>query len=553
MKGSQIHRSKGFAAITVLVISLLGGLIVFDTVQENINQERMAGNYSKELNAHLQAENGLAASYNALSASSNISTEEMMTQLNGTQTTSGGYRYIIDAWLESDSREVSSSGFHYDGAYVMRGSISLASGSGNNVFNNAITTCDGATLGGAGKVDSYDGEYDADNAGNEGDVTVLNEDASGLNLTGGTEISGDVSINGDLSISNGYVYGDAQVSGNVTVANSGAASVAGSIQATGDVSYTYTGDSYIAESISSNGDVSIGYSSFTGDITYGGDDGGTLTSSEDTSTFSSTTMMTSDHVSDVGTQECDIVGLADEFDNTVNGIGSLANSEATNISFGWPTNEYIISDSGLKAYDKTWNVDDWVDVETQVETVDFLDEPTSTYILDIENFGDASLSLTVESGSDVTIYLSGDTSLNGSIKVEDGASLTIITEDEINMGSNGTITNVLDLDGDGVYETESTAAVNSNNEISTIIYSGYDSDSNSDYGISVAGGNDSAFTAYAPEASINVSGGGDIFGSLRSDYLNVTGGAGVHFDENISDTTVGDADSTLTPEITRWF
>jgi len=299
--------------------------------------------------------------------------------------------------------------------------------------------------------------------------------------------------------------------------------------------------------------VNIGYSSFTGDITYGGDDGGTLTSSEDTSTFSSTTMMTSDHVSDVGTQECDIVGLADEFDNTVDGIGSLADSEATNISFGWPTNEYIISDSGLKAYDKTWNVDDWVDVETQVETVDFLDEPTSTYILDIENFGDASLSLTVESGSDVTIYLSGDTSLNGSIKVEDGASLTIITEDEINMGSNGTITNVLDLDGDGVYETESTAAVNSNNEISTIIYSGYDSDSNSDYGISVAGGNDSAFTAYAPEASINVSGGGDIFGSLRSDYLNVTGGAGVHFDENISDTTVGDADSTLTPEITRWF
>ena len=289
MKGSQIHRPKGFAAVTVLVISLLGGLIVFDTVQENINQERMAGNYAKELNAHLQAENGLAASYNALSASSSISTEEMMTQLNGTQTTSGGYRHTIDAWLESDSREVSSSGFHYDGAYVMRGSISLASGSGNNVFNNAITTCDGATLGGAGKVDSYDGEYDADNAGNEGDVTVLNEDASGLNLTGGTEISGDVSINGDLSISNGYIYGDAQVSGNVTVANSGAASVGGSIQATGDVSYSYTGDTYTTDSISSNGSVDIGYSSFTGDITYGGDDGGTLTSSEDISTFSSTT------------------------------------------------------------------------------------------------------------------------------------------------------------------------------------------------------------------------------------------------------------------------
>ena len=53
-------------------------------------------------------------------------------------------------------------------------------------------------------------------------------------------------------------------------------------------------------------------------------------------------------------------------------------------------------------------MNDWVDVDTQVEIVDFLDEPTSVYILDIENFGDASLSLTVESGSNVTIYLSGD-------------------------------------------------------------------------------------------------------------------------------------------------
>ena len=545
--------NQGFALITVLVISFLGGLIVFDTIQENLNQERMAGNYSKELNARLQAENGLAEAYNTLSIDSSLSIDDMMTQLNSAQNSSGGYYHSIDAWLDSDIRKINSSGFHHDGAYVMRGSISLAAAGGNNVFNNAITTCDGATLGGAGKVDSYDGEYDANNPGNKGDVTVLNEDASGLNLTGGTEISGDVSINGDLSISNGFVYGDAQVSGDVTVANSGAASVGGGIQATGDVSYSYTGSSYITESISSNGDVSIGYSSFTGDISYGGDDGGTLSSSRDTSTFSSTTENTSDHVNAVGTQECDIIGLTDEFDNTVDGIGSLANSQATSISFGWPTNEYIISDSGLRAYDKTWNVDDWVDVDTQVETVDFLDEPTSAYILDIENFGDASLSLTVESGSDVTIYLSGDTSLNGSIKVEDGASLTIITEDKINMGSNGTITNVLDSDNDGIYETVSTSSVNSNNEISTIIYSGYDSGSNSDYGVSVAGGNDSAFTAYAPEASINVSGGGDIFGSLRSDYLNITGGAGVHFDENISDTAIGDANATSTLEIARWF
>lgn len=562
MKTSTTKRSEeGFAAVTVMVISLLGGLIVFDTVKENINQERMAGNYSKELNARLQAENGLAEAYNMLSTDSTLSTDDMMTQLNSTQNSSGGYYHNIDAWLDGDNREVNSSGFHHEGTYAMRGSISLASGSGNNVFNNSITTCDGATLGGSGTIDSYDsseGAYNSSNPGNNGDVSVLNEDASGLHLSGGTLISGNASINGDLSVSNGYIYGDAHVSGNVTVANSGSASVGGSIQAMGDVSYTYTGGTYIAESISSNGDVSIGNSSFTGDITYGGDDGGTLTSAKDISTFSSTTENTSDHVNAVGTQECDILAISDEFANTADGIGSLASHEATTVTLGGNNTSYVISDSGLVDTDNNEIID------TQTETIDFLGKETDVYVLDINGFTYGGLTFTVESGSNVTIYLSDDTFFGGSIKVEDGATLTILTESTIEMGSNGTITNVVDNDGDGVYETTTTSAVNSNNEISTTIYSNYnsadyDTPGNSysgynDYAISVAGGNASTFSAYTANGSINISGGGDIYGSLRADYLNVTGGAGVHFDERISGTNIGDSDSSSsTPEITRWF
>jgi len=548
--------NQGFALITVLVISFLGSLIVFDTIQENLNQERMAGNYSKELNARLQAENGLAKAYNVLNSTSVPLITDMVDEVNKFQSDSGPHYYKINASLDGDLRKITSSGFHYDGTYAMHGSISLASGNGNNVFNNAITTCDGATLGGAGKIDSYDGEYDANNAGNEGDVTILNEDASGLDLTGGTEISGDVSINGDLSISNGYVYGDAQVSGNVTVANSGSASVAGSIQATGDVSYTYTGNSYITESISSNGDVSIGYSSFTGDITYGGDDGGTLTSSKDISTFSSATVMTNDHVDDVGTQECDVLDIASEFANTTDGIGKLANTTPTNVKFGYPLSEYVINDTGLTAFDDTYNVKDWVDIETQQETIDFLGEQTNVHVLDVDSFGDASLTFTVESGSNITIYLSGNdtTDISGKIKVEDGASLNIITNDKINIGSNGLITNVIDTDGDGVYETETTAAVNSNGNISTTIYSGYESQNSQDNGIKAAGGSASSFSAYAPNATIQLSGGGDLYGALRSNYLNVTGGAGIHFDENLEDVNLGGGGSgTTTAAINRWF
>ncbi|WP_418135276.1 pilus assembly PilX family protein [Psychromonas sp. GE-S-Ul-11] len=222
---TQPKENQGFALITVLVISFLGSLIVFDTIQENLNQERMAGNYTKELNARLQAENGLAEAYNMLSTDSSLSTDDMMTQLNSAQNSSGGYYHNIDAWLDSDIREINSSGFHYDGTYAMRGSFSLTSSSGNSVFTGAITTCDGATLGGSGTIDSYDsseGAYDSSNPGNNGDVSVLNEDASGLTLSGSSPIDGSVSINGDLTMSgSASISGDAHVSGNIDLGSSG--------------------------------------------------------------------------------------------------------------------------------------------------------------------------------------------------------------------------------------------------------------------------------------------------------------------------------------------
>lgn len=559
----SIESSEGFALLTVLVISFLGSLVVFDTVKENVNQERMAGNYSKELNARIQSENGLASAYNMLSGDSTMSSDTMMTSLNATQPLSGAYHYQLGAWvptstLASTNISIKSDGAHYEGNYKMHGSISLVPGGGNPAFVDAITTCDGGVLGGSGKVDSYDsslGNYGGSNIGNSGDVSVINEDASGLNLSGGTLISGDVSNNGDLNISNGYIYGDAHVSGDATIGpnNSGSASVGGSIKATGDVFYGHSGIDHIADSISSNGNVSIGQSTFTGDITYGGKDGGTLTSAKDASTFASTSMKTSDHVEAVGTKECDILKLGDEFNDVTDGIGSLAAStNVTAVPFGGNNTSYTISDSGLIDTHNNQVLD------TQTETVDFLGKPTDVYVLDINNFGYEALSMTVESGSDVTIYLKGDTTLSGSINIEDGGSLTIITNDKVTMGSDGKITNLVDEDAngikDGIYDTPTSAAVNSDKEISTILYSGYDSNNKYDYGISVAGGSNSTFTAYAPEASINISGGGDIYGSLRSDYLNISGGAGIHFDEQLPNVNLkADDSATLKPAIERWF
>ncbi|WP_417697302.1 hypothetical protein [Psychromonas sp.] len=538
---TQPKENQGFALITVLVISFLGSLIVFDTIQENLNQERMAGNYTKELNARLQAENGLAEAYNMLSTDSSLSTDDMMTQLNSAQNSSGGYYHNIDAWLDSDIREINSSGFHYDGTYAMRGSFSLTSSSGNSVFTGAITTCDGATLGGSGTIDSYDsseGAYDSSNPGNNGDVSVLNEDASGLTLSGSSPIDGSVSINGDLTMSgSASISGDAHVSGNIDLGSSG--SIDGNAQATGNVTNSYS--STTMDSISANGDVTI-RNSFDNPISYSGE-----LNYPSYGSVSNATYYDTNQVSDVGTETCDILDLASEFANTTDGIGSLGSVSPTAYSFSyWPYTDYVFTDTGLESYNKSSGTTDSFDTETA--TIDFLGEETEVYVMSIDSFQSGN-TITIESGNNVTIYLSGDTSIEDKIYVEDGATLTIITEGTFTTTADG---GVYALDSDG---NTATSAVNSDGENSFILYSGYDSDGdNNDYGVTLSGSTDMFLTAYAPDAAIKVTASGDIYGSLRSDYLKVTGGAGVHFDEQITSTNIGSSgSSSSTPEITRWF
>ena len=547
MKASTTqHSEEGFAAVTVMVISLLGGLIVFDTVQENVNQERMAGNYYKELNARLQAENGLAAAYNALSANSSISNTEMMTALNTNTSTS--YRYTLDAWensADTSIMELDSKGAHYEGNYDIRGTITAGSSPGNNVFNNAITTCDGASLGSGGVIDSYnsdDGAYNSSNPGGNGDITILNENSS-LNLSGSADIYGDVSVNGNISLTNGKIYGDASATGNIITNNSGEASIGGNIEAGGNVTYKSTDGTNAPDSISSDGSVTIGgegQTSFNGDVSYGGDNGGTYTSGDNVE--NNVTQYDEDHVSEIASQECDILNIADEFGNTTDGIGKLLNSTPTTLEFGGNNTSYVISDSGLIDTHNNQRV------VIQTESVEFLSAETEVYVLDFNGFTYGGLSLTVESGSNVTIYLSTNTIIGGSIEVEEGATLTILTKSSFEVGSNGSITN---LNGDG---TTSPSVVNSDGNIGTTLYSNYQSTSNSDYGVELFGGTDSYMATYATKASVKIQASGDQYGSIRSNYVNVTNTSiGLHYDEQIANANIGDSTGDSTVEITRWF
>ena len=147
----------------------------------------------------------------------------------------------------------------------------------------------------------------------------------------------------------------------------------------------------------------------------------------------------------------------------------------------------------------------------------------------------------------MTIYLSTDTFIGGSIKVEEGATLTILTESSFKVRINGNITN---LNDDG---TTSSSVVNSNGNIGTTLYSDYQSASNSDYGVTLLGNTDSYMATYATEASvkkkplvINM--------ALYRNYVDVTNTSiGLHYDEQIAIANIGDNTGDSTVEITRWF
>lgn len=584
MKASRIqHSENGFAAVTVMVISLLGGLIVFDTVQENVNQERMAGNYSKELNARLQAENGMAASYNALSANSALSGDDMMTQLNDTQNDTGAYHYELSYTDISDSIETTtgdsndsndsndtlietivnpllgisdtvnvndgstadssndivmdSEGAHFDGYYKIRGTMSSASSGGSSIYTGPITTCDSTSIAGSARIDSYNSEqgtYSETIAAN-GDVTILNNDSS-LIVSNQGNINGDVSVNGNINLaSDGSITGNAfAYDGNLNTTDN-----EGNVTA-----YSYDGEqnkSTLGNITSSNGwNTTIdGIISATGDVNYQSNN---PTTSPDSITANGAVTasvlipVNEGTVNNIVPQECDVLNLSGQFDNLADGstgVNTLQNSSlATSLPFSDPTGVKNITLSGDSSY------------ATPIDGISFFGNDTSVYVLDLNTIVNNQMTLTIE--SDITIYLPNDTHIQGNIDITEGSSLTIITKSEFKL--KGTITG---LNSDG---SDSDSVVSSNGNSYLNLYSYYDSVIDGGDGVIFNNGASGTISVYAPKADIDISGYGTVYGSLRGKSLDLRNSGGLHYDEALANSNTGSIGSgEASIEIKRWF
>ncbi len=207
-----MKNQNGFVLLSVLIITSITTMLAFSQINENRLQERIGGNQQKELSARFAAEKGIFEAFESIKAlnAQGQSNEDIKTQLDAL---SGEDYSFPSIELNGNTFTLLSKGDVAGASSYLKAEIEAIAESG--VFNDAVIGCDGVTVWGNGRIDSYGGAaYDSNSAGENGDVTV---------------IGGDVVLGGSA-----YIAGDVTASGNT--ANADSSNVAGTITA------NYTGD-----------------------------------------------------------------------------------------------------------------------------------------------------------------------------------------------------------------------------------------------------------------------------------------------------------------------
>ncbi|MGO3850314.1 MAG: pilus assembly PilX family protein, partial [Pseudoalteromonas prydzensis] len=221
----MINKQHGFTLITVLILTSMASIVVLNSLRENIVQERMSGNFQKKMNSRLLAEKGVFEEAKLLQqALLNDQTLDIdgLIAATGNATGTGliGSDATYNASISKNAAgelEIASIGERYEGdaqsSLVAR--FGFTPGNSLTPYSDAIIGCRGVSLGGSGKITSYD-STDPTYVGNDADVrtTVHNADVT-LNGTG--TIKGSVASTGSIIVSSSQsVEGDLWANKDIT-------------------------------------------------------------------------------------------------------------------------------------------------------------------------------------------------------------------------------------------------------------------------------------------------------------------------------------------------
>lgn len=566
-------KQRGFTLVKVMLLSTMASVVVFGGLQDTIVQERLTGNFQKDLNARLLAEKGVFESAQVLkesiSENEHITIEELLTvhrELSGVG--------IIDkqdakfkALLSNPSDniiEISSHGFRYghnDQNYNYEANSYLVAqfeytpSVSESPFSNAVTGCKGVNLTGSGLVDSYDsskGSYEDTKADNGNVNTVVGD--SDVVINGHSPIRGDVKASGVVYLKGSSpVIGDVHSNTGVDISSGGGIRVKGNVLSRGFVMHR---GGNIEGYVRARGDVTMNWGSdilntrVPGelDIRYGG--AGTFPTG---SSFEQNGVPYSDELYQFDPTQEEVVAPVDVYDPS-NPDYDPENPDKECDPLALPLNmsnvmgdtrdysDFIIG--AQQAYTFTpqqgyftknrQGALPWLSKEHEIyifdktKQVHGYDNIESEYAFGMKNFSLGSDGhITIDAGpngGDVIWLIDGDFTMSGNsrLTIKKDSTLTVFVTGKVSLGASAKV----------ISEKEGLA------KTGHIVLSIYSSYSQAD-GVVIKGATDMYAAIYSPLTSIQLSGSGQLFGSVRGAVINSSGGSGVHFDEVIKHINIG--------------
>lgn len=516
------HRQRGFALLTVLILTFIASMVVFVSIKENMMQERMSGNQKKMINARLAAEKGIYDTQSLIqqriTAGNKI--EDIVSTLNRQLT---GVYIISAANYNKPNLTFTSQGQYQDATVYLKTRFSVITGT--YPFSAGIISCENMTLSAGGVINSYDpskGAYSSNNNNKKASVQTINGSAT---INGGAPLYGDLRVNGSATLSgSATVTGNITTTGDLTLNSNNSNDRISSVDVGGNLAFTNTaqisGHANVSGNVRDYPGATVGSMSYGGTFTH---TNGDINSQLNKGNFSNIVHQPTPAPT-VTSPPCDPLDIA----HSAPDFSALTTNGTISGGHYYPagSGSLVITPSAAELYtgsglNKTSGI--------SPQTINALGTNNSGYVLDSLNMEGTTLHI---SGGDVTLVVKGDFIMQGgapTIQVDAGSSLNIIVAGKTELSSSGQV-----IVGDA-------GAGNNNNKSPLTIYS---ANTDSQNGVKISGAMQGGYAAiYAPLTNVYLTAGGQFSGAVRGKNVAVDGGTSLHYDESLQNVNKGSASS----------
>lgn len=549
-----MKQQQGFTLVKVMLLGGMASVVVFASLKEGVVQERLSGNFQKDINARLVAEQGIREYRQKLDAEvAKNNPQDVATLIGSISKTGNGAvadsQYQISVNANGNEFEIESlgqrHGEHANHRLVAR--FELRPAAKESIFQNAVTGCKGVNLSGSGSVDSYDsskGTYE-ETKSHDGDVHTVVGDADVV-LSGHSPIKGDVEASGVIYLKGSSpVLGDVRSNTGVDISpSSSGIRVEGNVYSRGFFThrggkiqgYVRTmGDAKMewgAEILNQNGDA------FDIQYTGNGQFKDTGLQVQDGVHYSDAKFRVADLVVEPvkvydpdspdydparPNKECDPLALPFNMDSIIdpNNDFSSLNVGAQQILHFKPK-QAVYERNGSSVYvAKEHTIYLFQGVEQNLGTATEKTQLAFPF-KGLKLGSDGKIKI---SGGDVIWLIDGDLKLTGDthIWIEKESSLTVFTTGKVSIGASAKV--IAEQEG---LTKKSKLPVFS-------VYSSFDGPN----GFVFSGASSLYAAIYSPLTSILLNGSGQLYGTVRGASITGTGGTGIHFDQALKNSGIG--------------